>query len=441
MKRKIFYIFLLCIFLFQINIAYAQNASNEASVENYQIETNSNSEDNLDLKKSSVNVYSDAAILMDSKTNTILYSKNAYEKKYPASTTKILTAIIAIEKCNLDDIVTVTKSAISAIPSGYSSAYLSENEQISVNDLLTVFLVHSANDAGYILAEHISGSIDNFANLMNEKANEIGCKNTHFTNPSGIHDVNHYTTAYDLALIAKYCMQNTTFRNIVSKKTCTINSTNKFGVRSYINTNDLINPASKYYIEECIGIKTGYTSQAKNCLISAYNKNNLELICVVLGASQLQNGESSRYLDSKNLFNFGYTNFSLKTFANKGDSVYSVCIKNGSKNTQDLDLVLDSSISGLAKNSSSIPEPTITLKENLSAPIAENSIVGTISYKVFDTTYTANLLASHSVETNNTLLFGLIFLLIIIVILIFIITYFLKLKKTNKRKSKYNSLI
>lgn len=183
-----------------------------------------------------LNIHSDAAILMDYKTGTVLYSKASEEKMYPASTTKILTAILALEKCNLDDVVTVSKSAISSIPSGYSSAYLSEGEEISVNDLISVFLVHSANDAGYVLAEHISGSIDEFANLMNEKALEIGCKNTHFTNPSGIHDENHYTTAYDLALIAKYCMQNSKFRNIVSMKTCTINSTNKFGIRKYTNT-------------------------------------------------------------------------------------------------------------------------------------------------------------------------------------------------------------
>ncbi len=182
MKKKIIYtlaLLLLIIFIIQTTFVYGTNENQE-----------------------NLNIHSDAAILMDYKTGTVLYSKASEEKMYPASTTKILTAIIALEKCNLDDIVTVSKSAISAIPSGYSSAYLSEGEEISVNDLITVFLVHSANDAGYILAEHISGSIEEFAKLMNEKALEIGCKNTHFTNPSGIHDENHYTTAYELDLIA-----------------------------------------------------------------------------------------------------------------------------------------------------------------------------------------------------------------------------------------------
>ena len=229
-----------------------------------------------------LNIYSEAAILIDSKTGQILYEKNAYTKKYPASTTKILTAILAIENCNLNDTVTVTKSAISAVPAGYSSANLIEGEKITIQNLLIVFLVHSANDAGYVLAEHVSGSIDNFSRLMNEKVLSLGCENTHFTNPSGIHDDSHYTTAYDLSLIAKYCMQNETFRNLVSMQTCTIPSTNKSTTRKYSNTNNLIDPSSKFYLKECIGIKTGYTSEARNCLVSSCIKDNLELICVVL---------------------------------------------------------------------------------------------------------------------------------------------------------------
>ena len=356
---------------------------------------------------------------------------------YPASTTKILTAILALEKCNLDDIVTVSKSAISSIPSGYSSAYLSEGEEISVNDLITVFLVHSANDAGYVLAEHISGSIDEFANLMNEKALEIGCKNTHFTNPSGIHDENHYTTAYDLALIAKYCMQNSKFRNIVSMKTCTINSTNKFGVRKYTNTNDLINTSSKYYLEECIGIKTGYTAQAKNCLISACSKDNMALICVVLGANQLNSSESSRYEDSINLFKYGYSNYSVKTFANKDDVITNIEVKNGTKDTRNLDLTLEDSISGLIKNNLNIPDSTITLNDNISAPIAKGTVLGTISYTIDNNTYTKNLLASHDVEQDAVLLFIFKIILGIALFLILITILFSKSKKKRKKKKKY----
>ena len=400
----------------------------------YGATTNDISQDNK------LDIYSDAAVLIDSKTGSVLYSKNSDEKKYPASTTKILTAIMALEKCNLDDIVTVSKSAISAIPSGYSSAYLSEGEQISVNDLITVFLVHSANDAGYVLAEHISGSIENFAELMNQKVKEIGCTNTHFTNPSGIHDENHYSTAYDLALIARYCMQNSTFKKIVSQKSCTINSTNKSDVRKYTNTNDLINPSSKYYLEECVGIKTGYTKEAKNCLISACAKNNLGLICVVLGANQINGSESSRYIDSINLFKYGYSNFSLRTFAAKDDILSSIEIANGTKDTRNLDLVLEDSVSGILNNSSDVPTPQITLKENVSAPIAKNAILGTVTYNIGSVSYTKNLLASHDVELDEHLMFIFGILLILILALILILILFKNSKKKKNRKSKYYNL-
>lgn len=379
--------------------------------------------------KNELNIYSDSAILMDFKTGAILYSKNSNEKMYPASTTKILTAIIALEECNLDDMVTVSKSAISVIPPGYSSANLLESEQISVKDLVTVFLVHSANDAGYVLAEHISGSIDEFANLMNKKATEIGCKDTHFTNPSGIHDENHYTTSYDLSLIARYCMLNKNFRNIVSQKSCTINRTNKSDVRTYKNTNDLINPSSKYYLEECVGIKTGYTSQAKNCLISACSKNNLALICVVLGSNQMSNGESSRYQDSINLFKYGYSNYSVKTFANKDDIIKNIEVKNGTKETRNLDLILEDSISVLLKNGENIPDASITLNDNLSAPIAKGTVLGTISYNIDNMQYTKNLIASHDVNKDDFTLLILELLLGIILFVILITIIILRFKK------------
>lgn len=391
-------------------------------------------------QKNDIDIYSDSAILIESKTGLVLYSKNGNEKKYPASTTKILTAIIAIEQCNLDDIVTVSKSAISSIPSGYSSAYLSEGEKISINDLLTVFLVHSANDAGYVLAEHISGSIDDFSDLMNQKVKEIGCENTHFTNPSGIHDENHYSTAYDLALIARYCMQNSTFKKIVSQKSCTINSTNKSDVRKYTNTNNLINPSSKYYLEDCVGIKTGYTKEAKNCLISACAKDNLGLICVVLGANQIDGAESSRYIDSINLFNYGYSAFSLKTFASKNDILSTIEILNGTKNTRNLDLVLENSISGILNNSSDIPSPQITLNENLSAPIAKNTVLGTVTYNIGSVSYTENLLASHDVELDENLTFIFKIILFLILAFILILILFKNFKKKKNRKSKYYCL-
>ena len=254
-----------------------------------------------------IDLASESAILIDSKTGTVIYEKNSNKQMYPASTTKVLTAILTIEKGNLNDIATVSKTAIEHIPSGYSTAYLSEGEEISVQDLLKTLLIHSANDSANVLAEYISGSIDSFVELMNQKSQELGCKNTHFTNTNGIQDENHYSTSSDLAIISKYCMQNQIFRKIVSMESCTIPATNKFEKRVFRNTNDSILSNSKYYRNDCIGIKTGYTSQAKNCIISACKKDDMELIAVLLYSTHLDD----RYSDLDKLFEYGYTQLPL----------------------------------------------------------------------------------------------------------------------------------
>lgn len=379
-----------------------------------------------------LNIYSNAAILIDSNSGKTLYSKNADKKVYPASTTKILTSIIAIENItNLQEKTIVKNSAISSIPSGYSSAYLSEGEEISLEYVLQVFLIHSANEAGNVLAEHVSGNIESFVNLMNEKVKELGCKNTHFVNTNGIHDENHYTTAEDLAVIARYCMKNQTFRNIVSMKSCTIPRTNKSDERYYQNTNDLINPSSEYYLPDCIGIKTGYTSPAKNCLISACNKDGLELIAVVLGAPTINSGKSTRYLDSTQLYNYGYSNFASKKIASRGDTIYNINIKNADKETKSLDLILANDINALVNTQNENVTYSIKLNDNLSAPIGINSVIGTITYSSEGLEYTENLVASHDVYKNNYFVFVLGILLALILILILNIII-IKLKRNKK---------
>ncbi len=384
----------------------------------------------VEVKQDSLDIYSESAILIHSNTGLVLYSKNGDEKVYPASTTKVLTAILAIEKGNLSDTTTASYDAISVIPSGYSSAYLSEGEEMSVENLLKVLLVHSANDAANVLAEYISGSIDEFVGLMNQKASELGCKNTHFVNTNGIHNDNHYTTAHDLAIITKYCMKNKTFRDLVSLKTCTIPATNKSEERKYVNTNDLINPSSKYYYEDCIGGKTGFTSQAKNCLISVCSKDGLELISVVLGATQTEDGHSARYVDSATLFDYGYSTYSISNIATKSTVIDTIEINNANSKTKNLDLILEDDINALVKtNSKENINYEINLKEDLTAPISANSVVGTITYTVEGVSYTKNLLASKDVVKNNILIWVLRFFLIIIILVFVFIILFKKIKK------------
>lgn len=377
-----------------------------------------------------------AAILIDTSSERILYSKNENEKMYPASTTKILTAILTIENCNLEDVVTVPYEAISSIPSGYSIAALQPGEQLTVEQLLQLLLVHSANDAANVLAYHVSGSIENFANLMNQKISELGLENTHFTNPSGIHDENHYTTAYDLAIIMKYCMKNSTFRNLSSLKYCTIPATNKYEERIFNTTNELLtnNSSSNYYYKYAIAGKTGYTTEAKNCLVSVSNKDNLELICVVLSAGLYSNNVSARFTDTKALFNYGYDNYTIRKLRERDAIATQIEINKATKETRNLDLLISNDITALISQDDLETEftPEIEINDNLSAPIAQGQVVGKIIYNIDGIEYSADLTASHSVEKSRYVK------LITQILMIILILFFLyKLLFENRPKKKY----
>lgn len=381
-----------------------------------------------------------AAILLDSNTEKIIYSKNESERMYPASTTKILTAILTIENCNLDDIVTVPYEAVYSIPSGYSVAALQPGEQLTVEQLLKVMLVHSANDAANVLAYHVSGSIEGFANLMNQKVSELGLTNTHFTNPSGMHDENHYTTAYDLAIIMKYCMKNSTFRNLSGLKYCTIPATNKYEERVFNTTNELLiydnrNVSSNYYYKYAIAGKTGYTTQAKNSLVSVSNKDNLELICVVLSVGLYPNNLSAKFIDTKSLFDYGYNNYTVKKLREKNAIATQVEVKNGTKETRNLDLLISDDLTALISQDDLNTDfsPEIQVEDNLMAPISQGQVVGKIVYNIDGIEYSSDLIASHSVKKSGFLtLIVQIFLIVLILFLLYKLLF-----ENNKNKKIY----
>lgn len=389
-------------------------------------------------------IYSQGAVLMEASTGKVLYGKNENEKLYPASTTKILTAIIALEKYKLTDRVTANNSAVMAIPSGYSNAAIQPGEALTVEELLQLFLIHSANEVGYIFAEDISGSIDNFADLMNKKAKEIGCKNTHFTNPSGIHNAEHYSTAYDMALIAQYCMKNETFRNIVSMTSCTIESTDKYEKRYFKNTNDLIDSKSKYYYEYATGIKTGFTTQAKNCLIAGSQKDNMELITVVLGAEATADGRSGRYVDTINLFNYGFANYKIQKINSANTEIQNLKVENATNETENLPILLKDDITALVPTIMNISNLnyTVNINTNISAPIAEGDVIGKITYNIDGISYSSDLIAEHSVEKFNYYLLAVQIAVAIVVLLIVVkLIFFRKKKKKNNNYYKnYDSI-
>lgn len=379
---------------------------------------------------------SQAGLLMDNKTGKILYAKNENEKMYPASTTKIMTAILTLENCHLDDTVTISYDVVMSIPEGYSSASLQVGEQLTVEQLLQLLLVHSANDAANALAEHVGGSIESFVSMMNTKVHELGLSNTHFTNSFGMHDNNHYTTASDLGMIMKYCIKNEDFRKIAGKASCAIPITNKYSTRSYSSTNELIIPNHKNYYPFLTCGKTGYTSQAGDCLVSCSYKDDLELICVILGGKTINN-TSTRFSETKTLYEYGYNNYSMKTLLNQNDFVTNLEIKNATKDTKNLDLLASTSITTLIENSflESDLNSEINLKENLKAPIEQGDILGNITYTVDGIEYKTDLIASHVVKKSKLLNYIFKFGLVIL-ILITIYSVFFRRKTKRRRKSK-----
>ena len=394
---------------------------------------------NFSFASEQLETYSAADLIVESSTGKIIYEKNSREKRYPASTTKVMTALLTLEKCNLSDIATVSADAI-ILPSGYSNANLQAGEQISIENLLYALLVKSANEVATVLAEHIAGSVENFSNMMNERAKELGCENTHFVNANGIHNEDHYTTAYDLFLITKEAMKNETFRKIVSTPSYTLPATNKYPTadRYLKNTNDLIRVnkstrADNYYYQYAIGVKTGYTKEAKNCLISASNKDGLEFISVVLGAGSTENGLSERYLDTINMFNYAYDNYENATIKNRDEIIDTTEIKNGTKETKDLKLSLkDNLIAFVPKDfDSNSLSYKINLNDNLFAPIITGDTVGTVTYTVNDTDYTIDLLAGSTVYEKTDIS---IYLVIAGLTLLLFAIILIPKKKRNKRK-------
>ncbi len=255
-------------------------------------------------------VASDGAILIDADSNTILYEKNSTAAYFPASITKVLTAILVLENCtNLEDKVTFSYAAVNSNLEPNSTIIGAvPGDKLSVRDCLYGLLLHSANDCANALAEYIAGSNEKFAEMMNAKAAEIGCINSHFVNPSGLNDPNHYTCAYDFAKIMQYAIRNETFRSIDAVQAYT-----HAPISKYPNEDDsentvyahhhMMRQSYKEYYPGVFAGKTGYTTLAGNTLVTACEKDGMTLICVIL------NGHSSQYVDTTNLFNFGYNNF------------------------------------------------------------------------------------------------------------------------------------
>ena len=257
---------------------------------------------------------SEAAVVMEASTGSILYNKNAYDAYYPASTTKLMTSLLAIEQCPLSDIITCSKASVESIGWDSSRIGLVAGESIDMENALYAILLASANEVSYAVAEHIGGTVDYFVSLMNERAKDLGCVNTNFINPHGLDHESHYSCPYDLALIARQAAEYTTFRRVSGSYNHKIPETNKNEHRWISNTHPFIKKNVVY--EGVFAGKTGSTSKAGNCLVTCAEQNGMTLICVIMKAPNSETVQA----ETKLLLDYAFQNFKLTPLAAAGSS-------------------------------------------------------------------------------------------------------------------------
>lgn len=354
-----------------------------------------------------IDISSESCVLIDFDTGEVLFEKNSHKQMYPASTTKIMTAILTLENTNLTDKVIIDKQT--PFTDG-SRMYVKEGEEFTVDQLLHALLIESANDSAVALAKHIAGSTEEFAKLMNKRAKELGALNTNFTNPHGLPDEKHVTTAYDLSMIAKYGMTLPKFKEIVKTIKYQIPATEKTPeIRYFRNRNRLlhgIGPSNqikykgkwidiKYDIVD--GIKTGYTTKAEQCLVSTAFKDNRRVISVVLKTNR-----PNQYLDSRKLIDYGFDNFKKINVINSGTKLKTIEIENGIEKT--LDLLTQDSISKIVPNDTieSNIKQKIELSSDIKAPITKGEVLGTVSFSLNgEVIGSTNLIAKSSVDEKQ----------------------------------------
>ncbi len=393
----------------------------------------------------SLSIPAEAAVLMDYETGEVLYSTNGNEKIYPASTTKAWTAYLVLKyKPNLNEPIKIDKE----LNIEGSSMYLKLGEEFTVKELLESLLVHSSNDVAVVLAEYVSGSVSEFVKLMNSEAKSIGANNTHFNNPNGLPDKDHYTTAHDMALIARECMSNNTFRQIVKTKSISFPATEAYPYERYfINTNKFLTSKEKinykgkdidikYDIVD--GIKTGYTDDAGRCLLSSAVKNDMRMICAVFKSTG-----NDIYLASRTLLDYGFNNYHNKTIISKNKYTFTERILFTKQ--KELTYEPEFTYKVLLKNGSSTDNYSTKVKlDKIKLPIKKGDKVGTLEvYNGRKLETTINLISTNNLNSilgpiiENKIVSTIIKLILFIFIVLFIGLLYLKvINKKRKRLRK-----
>lgn len=345
-----------------------------------------------------------SAVLMDATTGTILYEKDCHSQQYPASITKLMTILLALEHGNLEDTITFSHDAVYSIEPGSSHIAIQEGETLTLEQVLYGIILRSANECANAVAEYVDGSMEAFAKHMTERAKELGCEHTNFVNAHGLFDENHYTTAYDMALISRELLQNDTYRSIMSDTYYVIPPTNKqTEERPLHGQHQMLNESSLYYYEYAEGGKTGYTVEAQNTLVTYAKQGDTELIAVVLKCSGAQH-----YVDTKALFEYGFEHFQTVKAFSPADLAQRITVtetyqnKTTTKDTisiapaQDIYVTIptDAQISDITTD--------IQCPQSTSAPVAVGEVLGTVTLSLHsDTLATVDLTAQQQVSTTT----------------------------------------
>lgn len=410
--------------------------------------------DIIPVNAESLNIDARSCILIDSKTGQVLYGQNINDKEFPASTTKIMTAILALENGKMDQVMTASKEAVNDIGDGGMNIGIMSDEKLLMRDLLKGLLISSANETANIIAENISPTRKDFVDLMNKKAQELGATNTHFVNTCGIHDPNHYTTAADMAKFARYAMTFPDFRNTVSQLTYKLDPTNKHDSWPVLASSNKIVGAKLDDSTIINGIKTGYTSEAGHNLVASAinNDNGMELIAVVLGVfgsnGTVAKNNSQEYC--KKLLKYGFANYSIQKIIDANQVVKNVAVADADKDSN-VDLVTTSDVSSVLPNDKDKWDITSSehINTSLTAPVSKGDVVGYIEYtrdgvligktdivasKSIEKSTKAKLVATTKSVANNSLVTKVIIGVGVLLVL------FMLLRLTLKRVSKVVSL-
>ena len=401
-----------------------------------------------------------AGILVSLDTGKVLYENNTNEKLYPASITKIMTTILILEsdKYNADEKISMTKSAMDLVlGTGSSVSTLKEGETFSQLDLVHLVLMASAGDVTYLAAEYYGGSVENFVEMMNNKAKELGLKGTHYQNPVGLHDPENYTTVNDIRTLTEYALKNETFKEICAKKRYTMPATNMSGERTLSTTNFLQDNTTNYYYQYAKVVKTGYTDEAGRCLVSTASYNGYNYLCILMGCPA-NKGRRYEFLESASLYRWAFNNFSYKKVANSNEPVCEVPVKL-SLETDFVPLYFKQPFVTVLPNEAN--DSTFVIKPNLKsetveAPIKKGQVLGTADIIYAEEVIgTVDLVANDNIEAFSILKIGdsilkffkskpvkyiglaLIIIIVLAILIYILMCVYLNYGRIKKRKVRY----